>query len=435
MRNRQLHTALFDFAEEAAWQLASDAGAGEDELEFDIDEIGGARKSSPLYCYRPLTADFIDRRLSILGRLPTYTPAIHALQACGGLDDYLIARGENRSSKAAYGGTERGRAEETLRCLLAQLFENTTDFVLHPERFEDVYEDFESMVMDGRSQSEVFAVITGVAIASKRVELGNGLVLMSIDSAPEAPAEATHFSENDRPPVLVQLTWEAQPGDEAPLRHAIVRLRRLLLALRLYDSSHVMLGRSGWHRSGGGAWQQFALMPAHSTPAQSRGLGAVPVQQEDELRAFCSLVFRRAPKNGEMAWALRRFELACDRPSATEALTDVLLALRALLEPEGAHSGHLPGRLAVLVAIPEQRALVTERVAHLMSIERSVVAGIGPDDETLTPLVDELVDWLRALLRDVLCGHLGQDLYNVADEMVAQEVPASTTESFGGYPV
>jgi hypothetical protein len=421
MRNRQLHTALAAFAEEAAWQLASDSRSGEDELQFDVDEIGGARRSQPLYCYRPLTSDFIDRRLSILGRLPTYVPAIHALQACGGLDAYLLARGENRSSKAAYGGSERGRAEETLRCLLAQMFEDTTDFVLHPEHFAEVYEEFESLVMDGRAQAEVIAVITGVAIASRRVELGDGLVLMNVDAAPDAPAEAVHHSQHERPPVLVQLTWEAQPGDEQPLRHAHIRLRRLLLALRLYDSSQVMLGRTGWHRSGGGSWQPFALMPAHSAPGVARGLCAIPAQQEDELRAFCSLVFRRAPKNGEMAWALRRFELASDRPSASETLTDVLLALRALLEPEGAHSGYLPGRLAALCAIPEQRPVVTERVAHLMSIERSVVAGIGPDEETLTPLVDELVDWLRALLRDVLCGHLGQDLYNVADELVASE--------------
>ena len=298
MRNRQLHTALSAFAEEAAWQLASDTSSGEDELQFEVDEIGGARKSSPLYCYRPLTADFIDRRLSILGRLPTYTPAIHALQACGGLDTYLLARGENRSSKGAYGVSERGRAEETMLCVLAQIFEDTTDFVLHPERFAEVYEEFESLVMDGRAQAEVVAVISGVAIASKRVDLGDGLVLMNVDAAPDAPAEAVHFSQTERPPVLVQLTWEAQPGDEQPLRHAHVRLRRLLLALRLYDSSHVMLGRTAWHRSGGGSWQPFALMPAHSSPGAARGLCAVPVQQEDELRAFCSLVFRRAPKNG-----------------------------------------------------------------------------------------------------------------------------------------
>ena len=37
------------------------------------------------------------------------------------------------------------------------------------------------------------------------------------------------------------------------------------------------------------------------------------------------------------------------------------------------------------------------------------------------PLVDELAGWLRALLRDVLCGHLDSDLRAVADELLAEE--------------
>ena len=87
--------------------------------------------------------------------------------------------------------------------------------------------------------------------------------------------------------------------------------------------------------------------------AAPRGVSSSPPQQEDELRAFCSLIARRTPRSGELAWALRRFELACERPSPSEALTDVLLALRALLEPEGPQSGRLAGRVAALCAIPE----------------------------------------------------------------------------------
>ena len=45
-----------------------------------------------------------------------------------------------------------------------------------------------------------------------------------------------------------------------------------------------------------------------------------------------------------------------------EALTDHLLALRALLEPEGPSSGLLAGRLAALCATPERRGELTERV-------------------------------------------------------------------------
>jgi hypothetical protein len=426
MRNRQLHAALRAFAEEAGWQLASDAHGGDEELGFEVGEIGTgvgrARRTNttPLYCYRPLTGDFIDRRLSILGRLPSYAPAVHALIGCGNLEAYLVARVQDRSSRAAYAGSDRGRAEETLRCLLARVFDESIDFVLKPERFESAYEELEQIVMDGRSQTEVIAVLRGLAIAGMEIDLGEGLSLVQASASPDAPADALH-SAGERPPVLARLIWESAAGDEAPLRHAHVRLRRLLLALRLYDAAHVALGRTAWTRTGGGNWQPFALMPTHSPLGGVRGVCTIPEQQEDELRAFCSLVARRAPRSGELAWALRRFELACERPRATETLTDVLLALRALLEPEGAHSGQLPGRLAVLCAIPEQRAVVTERVAHLLSIERAIVAGIGPEEQTLTPLVDELTDWLRALLRDVLCGHLEPDLYNVADYLASQD--------------
>ena len=42
----------------------------------------------------------------------------------------------------------------------------------------------------------------------------------------------------------------------------------------------------------------------------------VTAEQEDELRAFCNLVSRRAPHGNELAWALRRFELGCERESS-----------------------------------------------------------------------------------------------------------------------
>ena len=56
--------------------------------------------------------------------------------------------------------------------------------------------------------------------------------------------------------------------------------------------------------------------------------------------------------------------MACERAIPGEALTDVLLALRALIEPEGPASGRLAGRLAALCALPEERAALTARVAH-----------------------------------------------------------------------
>lgn len=411
MRNRQLHAALSAFAEEAAWQLAADTAEGA-EVPFEVVEVAGRRREPSLYCYRPLTADFIDERRSIIGRLPSYLPAVHALTACGGLDAYLVACGATR-----VGGTPRARAEEVLRCFLARVFEDSTDFVLAPERLGRVYDELESAVMDGRALTEVVAPVLGLALCSDEVELGDGLTLVRAPAADDAPADALREREDGHAIVLARLTWEAAPGDEAPLRHAQVRLRRLVTALRLYDAAGFALARTAWTRTAGGSWQPFAL----GTGTPPRGVCVVPAQQEDELRAFLSLVARRTPRAGDLAWALRRFELACDQPRPSEALTDVLLALRALVEPEGAHTGKLAGRVAALCAIPEQRAQVTERIAHVAALERSVVAGVAPEDEALVGLVDELTGWLRALLRDVLCGHLDSDLRAVADELLAEE--------------
>jgi hypothetical protein len=418
MRNRQLHAALAAFAEEAAWQLASDTAEGA-EVPFEVVELtSGRRRDAPLYCYRPLTAAFIEERRSILARLSTFLPAVHALAACGGLDAYLLARGESRVPS-----DQRARAEEALRHFLAAVFEDSSDFVVVPERLARGYAELESTVMEGRALTEVVAPILGLALGSEQVALGDGLALLRGEACVDAPAEALPEREDGRRPVIARLTWEAAPGDEAPMRHAEVRLRRLLTALRLYDAAGIVLARTAWTRTGSGAWQPFAL----GGGADARGACVVPPAQEDELRAFLSLVGRRTPRSGELAWAIRRFELACDRPRSSEALTDALLALRALLEPEGPHVGRLPTRLAALCAIPEQRVQVTERVAHAIALERAAIAGVAPDDAALQPLVDELMGWLRALLRDVLCGHLDSDLRTVADGLLAEEDAAQHT--------
>ena len=85
MRNRQLHAALAAFAEEAAWQLQSDTSEGAD-VPFEV--VAAGRSDSPLYCYRPLTGDFISERVSLLGRLPTYLPAIAVL--CEDSSDFVL---------------------------------------------------------------------------------------------------------------------------------------------------------------------------------------------------------------------------------------------------------------------------------------------------------------------------------------------------------
>jgi hypothetical protein len=201
---------------------------------------------------------------------------------------------------------------------------------------------------------------------------------------------------------------------------ARARFRRVLTALRLFERGGYALGPIAWTRTDGASWRAVPF----GGSGRPRFITEISADDEDELRAFFNLVSRRAPTSGEVAWALARFEMGCERLAPFEALTDYLLALRALLEPEGPQSGRLAQRLAVICAKPEERAALAERTAHAISLERAVIAGLAPAETGADGLVDEFAEHLRALLRDVLCGHLDLDLRAVADGLLAEAAAA-----------
>ena len=301
MRNPRLHQALLAFAEEAAWQLASDAASGH-EVGFELEERGRPRRT-PLYCYRPLTADFIADRAPILGQLDGYLPALHALGTCAGLGAYLEARGVNPPR------SERERAQETLYVFLARVFEDSTDFVLNIDRVRAAYDELETLVTEGRTEAVAVGVLLGVTLHGPQLDLGGGLTLVHGDALPDAPADAVWPRNGSSAHVLAVLRWEAAAGDDDPIAHARIRFVRLIEALRLYADGTPALGSSAWMRSGGGPWQQCVV----GSGGAPRGRCAIAAEQEDELRAFCNLVARRAPRAGEVAWALRRFGMGCER--------------------------------------------------------------------------------------------------------------------------
>jgi hypothetical protein len=410
MRNRPLHDALSAFAEEAAWLLAGDTADGA-EVPFELVETRGARLDTPLYCYRPLTGAFIRDRVGVFGRLPTYAPAARALAGMDGIADYLRAQAEPRIPS-----DPRELADAALRVFISRVFSEATEFVITPERLERAYGEIEDALFVGRAESVVVAPLLGLRIVSPEIALGDGLSLVRGEVLDDAPPDAVWPAGADEPAVLACLTLTSDPGKPAPITDARVRFRRLLSALRLFDPARVALGPVAWERSGAGPWSLGDLR----TGGRPHGVLQIEPDVEDELRAFISLVTRRTPRAGELAWALRRYELGCERPSLFEALTDHLLALRALLEPEGPQSGRLAGRVAALCATEDQRVRVTERVAHAVSLERAVVAGLAPSDGAIQVLLAELTAHLRALLRDVLCGHLDSDLRSVADQLLAE---------------
>ncbi len=188
----------------------------------------------------------------------------------------------------------------------------------------------------------MIAPLLGIALEDLEGELalGDGLSLVWADAMVDPPIEAVR-GDVGQPHVLAKLTVTQDPMQPPPLSLARTRFRRLLTALRLFE-------RGGYaaRPAGLGPDRYRALAPrALRRGRAAAAAGGHHAEQEDELRAFCNLVEQRRPYEGELAWALARFEMGCERLVPFEALTDYLLGLRVLLEPEGPESGRLPAPL------------------------------------------------------------------------------------------
>jgi hypothetical protein len=412
VRNASLHSILEAFTADASIQLKADTASGA-EVPFEVIETeSGPRGRAPLYCYRPLTGVFIRERVGVLSALPTYAPAARALATLDGLDTYLRERDEPRIPEEP-----RERAEAVLRSFLSGVFAERSEFGFDEARFEAAYAELELSVYDGRCVSTVIAPLLGLALDpdSPEVPLGDGLALARGETLDDAPADAV-WGDSEEPNALVILTVAQERSVRPPVSMARARFRRLLTALRLFERGGYAIGPVGWTRTDTGPWRPVPL----GSSGRPRFITLLPPAGEDELRAFCNLVGRRMPSGGELSWALSRFEMGCERFAPFESLTDYLLALRALLEPEGPGSGRLAGRLAAICAKAEDRAALAERVAHAISLERAVIAGLAPAQTGVDALVEEMAEHLRAVLRDAICGHLDEDLPAVADGILAE---------------
>jgi hypothetical protein len=410
VRNAALHHLLEAFTVEASGRLAAETAGGA-EMPFEVIEERAAGRAS-LYCYRPLTGEFIRERMAALSALQNYQPAVEALTACAALEVYLKEHGEVRIASEA-----RAQAAATLATFLSSVFAERSEFGFEPVHFEAAYAELERALYEGHCTATVIAPVLGVALDPQTTELslGDGLSLIRGDALADAPPEAV-WGDSEEPNVLAVLAIDQERDARPPVSIARRRFRRILTALRLFERGGYALGPAGWARTEAGSWRPVSI----GASGRPRLLTLVPAAQEDELRAFCDLVARRGPGGGELAWALARFEMGCERLAPFEALTDYLLALRALLEPEGPASGRMAQRLAVICARPEERPALAERIAHAIRLERAVITGLAAADTGVDSLVDELSEHLRAILRDALCGHLDADLRSVADDLLAE---------------
>ena len=412
MRNRPLHDALRDFALEAA-SLLTDELRGGAELEFDVVDERAAH-GPVLYRYRPLVGPFLDERGPALRELPA------GPRAC-------VALGNGAASYLRVNGLPGEAAEPALRALLERLYEDATSFGFPEERFERVYAEVEDTLYRDALRSAIVAPLRGLELKAPRVELGNGLSIARADGYETPPELLLAVDPDDLPGALLVLERFVPPDDRAIEAEARMRFERTLTGLRLWASGAVGLGSLAWRQIGEGRWRP---LPIAGSPARGEPWKLL-AGEEGALAAFLEAI-DSAPRPGAVAWALARFELGCSRPMESDALSDYLLALAALLDATGeAGRASLPPRLAALCAEERDRQTVQRRAELALSLERFLMEGgsvegaelrdwIGP--ESPHALVAELEHHLRALLRDVLCGYLDPELGQVADDILL-EVP------------
>jgi hypothetical protein len=404
MQSRRLHASLHAFAVAAGAMLAARV-AGGDELGFEVVEEAARGSRRGLYCFEPLNAEFVERHWNALLELPAARNAQLALSELDALEAYLDIYAPEHHAGAPL-------EQDALRCFTRRVFEGAgEDFELLPDRFEPAYRELHQGTDDADDELAVLALLRGIGCESPELTIAEGMMLAPLARLDVLPPDRGWRSA-DGPRTVVALVPGKGPR---AIEEVLERLRDLQTAMRLYAPG-ISLAPLAWIRGQRAAWRALPI------PGGGRGNGRVMIAaaQEDELRAFANLVARRRPAEGELAWALERFELGVERESVLSGLSDSLLALRALLEPEGPRSGRLAGRVAALCAEPEARSAATERVARAISLEGSVIAGVNVGEDAVA-LAAQIENHLRALLRDVICGHLSADLVALADSLLVEQ--------------
>ena len=258
---------------------------------------------------------------------------MQGLAALPNLSAYLIARG-----RRAPAGDRRAQGDAALEAFITALWGDATDFVYERERFDQVYAELEEAVYDGCSLSVVLAPVEGLVIDTDEVALGEGLALVRGTTLLNTPTDL----HGDDYATIAVLHLESAPGESPALESAGRRLRRLQTALRLWDDAEPSLAPVAWARTDGGPWMS---VPLATGLRRMDGDCLLTPEEEDPLRAFCALDRPPHPARGRAGVGAAPLRAGLRALSPWEALSDWLLAARALLgEPEaGATSGCASG--------------------------------------------------------------------------------------------
>jgi hypothetical protein len=401
VRDFLLNESVKRLATEAASRLSSLVAMGK-EIPFDVAADAG--DDSAFYSYVPMTGRYVAEHSEELRSLPSFAPAREAAAEAGVAASYLEARGQGVPADPG------ARAELMLITFFSELWDGSAGFVLDRERLETALATLDAESRDADDADILLVPIVGLRMSMPRLQLPRGVRIVRADSI-DAPVDAMRSEGMGRAAWEPQYLAVAEQDPEEGVETALLQLRELISVMRMYKGGGIGLGPYAFAPTGEGCWRRIAT----GAPATRPGGYRLNEAEAEELIEFGTALEARPDPDNALSWAVGRFEMGCERPTALEGLSDHLLAMRAVLEGHGPVGASLPLRAAALIADDSMdRIEAGERVEEVLGLERAMMNG-RPIERAV-----ELATWMeestRRLLREAALGELGNDLSTVADE-------------------
>lgn len=401
MRDFLLNESIKRLATEAATRLSSMVAMGE-EIPFDVAADAG--DDSAFYSYVPMTGRYVSEHAEELRGLPSFGTARDATVEAGVAAPYLEARGQGVPADPG------ARAELMLITFFAELWEGSAGFALDRERLEAALATLDAESRDADDAEVLMVPLVGLRMPMPRLQLPHDVRIVRADSI-EAPVDAMRSEGMGRAAWEPQYLAIAEQDPEEGVESAMQQLRELISVMRMFKGGGIGLGPYAFAPTGEGCWRRIAT----GAPATRPGGYRLGEEEAEELIDFCAALEARPDPDNALTWAVGRFEMGCERPTALEGLSDHLLAMRAVLEGHGPVGASLPLRAAALIADEGMdRIEAGERVEEVLGLERAMMN--GRPVEGAVALATWLEEDARRLLRQAALGELGNDLSTVADE-------------------
>ncbi len=401
MRDFVLNESIKRLATEAATRFSSLVAMGE-EIPFDVAADGG--EEAAFYSYVPMTGRYVLEHAEELRSLPSFAAAREATVEAGVAAPYLEARGE------AVLADPGERAELMLTTFFAELWEGSAGFALDRERLEAALATLDAESREADEAEVLIVPIVGLRMSVPRLQLPHGVRIVRADSI-EAPVEAMRSEGMGRAAWEPQYLAVAEQDADGGAGAALQQLRELISVMRIFKGGGIGLGPYAFAPTGEGCWRRIAT----GAPATRAGGYRLGEGETEELVELAAALEARPDPDSALTWAVGRFEMGCERPTALEGLSDHLLSMRAVLEGHGPVGASLPLRAAALIEDESMdRLQARQRIEDVLELERAMMNGL-PVERAV-----ELATWMeqgtRELLRQAALGELGDDLSTAADE-------------------